>query len=251
MFAFVKRQKGKFLFTTLCRFNVFVLSLSLIFSPAAVHAQSINFLNLPVPGAMIAPSPAFVPVLLKGITIHPDDPLKFDFIIYSGNTDFTTDEIKVESQRLVKYFLASMTVPKDELWVNLSPYENERIIPDELGKTGLGRDMLAQDYILKQLTASLMYPEEELGKKFWDKVYKRAEEEFGTSEIPVNTFNKVWILPETATVYEHEQTVYIVDSRFKVMLDSDYRAMDSSVEVGFKPATTNHNNISLGDNAPF
>ena len=107
-----------------------------------------------------------------------------------------------------------MTIPKDDLWVNLSPYEKDRIIPDELGKTELGRDMLAQDYILKQLTASLMYPEKELGKAFWDKVYKQAKEKFGTTEIPVDTFNKVWILPETATVYEHGQTVYIVEAKF-------------------------------------
>jgi len=225
LFTYIKQQKGKFLFSTISRTLVFVLSFSLIFSPAAAQAQTI--LNLPVPGTMLAPSPAFVPVLLKGMTIHPDDPLKFDFIIDSGNTDFTTDEIKVESERLVKYFLASMTVPKDDLWVNLSPYEEDRIIPNELGKTELGRDMLAQDYVLKQLTASLMYPEKELGKKFWDKVYAKAEEQFGTREIPVNTFNKVWILPETATVYEHEQTVYIVDAHLKVMLDSDYQAMQS------------------------
>lgn len=144
-----------------------------------VYAQSIASLNLPLPGAMVTPSAAFVPVLLKGMTIHPDNPLQFDFIIDSGNTNFTQNQIKDESQRLVKYFLASMTIPKDDLWVNLSPYEKDRIIPDELGKTGLGRDMLAQDYILKQLTASLMYPEKELGKEFWDKVYQKAKEKYG------------------------------------------------------------------------
>ena len=234
MFLFIKRSKEQFLFASLSRLIVCVLSLSLIFSPAAAQAQSVNLLNLPLPGTMVQPSPAFVPVLLKGMTIHPDDPLKFDFIIDSGNSQFTADEVKKESERLVKSSLAAMTVPKDDLWVNLSPYEADRIIPDELGKTELGRDMLAQDYILKQLTASLMYPEEELGKKFWDKVYQEAQERFGTSEIPVNTFNKVWIVPETAVVYEHEQTVYVVDAYLRVMLDADYQSSlvdrDSSLE---------------------
>jgi len=156
MFAFIKHQKGKFLYSAILRFNVFVLSFSLIFSPTASYAQS--FLNLPIPGTMITPSPAFIPVLLKGMTIHPDDPLKFDFIIDSGNTNFDIDDIKKESERLVKYFLASMTVPKDDLWVNLSPYEQDRIIPNELGKTELGRDMLAQDYILKQRENKLLTP---------------------------------------------------------------------------------------------
>jgi len=223
MITAIQYKKTTFGYRVFSTFVAFTFIFSSIIPPRLAQAQSV--LNLPAPGAMVQLSPAFVPVLLKGMTIYPDDPLKFDFIIDSGNTNFAPDEIKIESERLVRYFLAAMTVPKDDLWVNLSPYENDRIIPEELGRTELGRDMLAQDYILKQLTASLMYPEEELGKEFWDKIYQKAKEQFGTLEIPVNTFNKVWILPERATVYEHEQTVYIVDAHFKVMLDSDYQAM--------------------------
>ena len=203
---------------------IFVLT---ILSPVS-YAQNINVLNLPAPGKMVYTSPAFVPVLLKGMIIHPEDPLKFDFIIDSGNSTFSPEEIRKESERLVKYFLASMTVPKNDLWVNLSPYEKDRIISEELGKTELGRDMLAQDYLLKQLTASLIYPEKDLGKKFWDKVYQQAQEKLGTNDIPLNTFNKVWIIPQSATVYENGATVYIVQSRLKVMLDEDYLALQNN-----------------------
>ena len=72
------------------------------------------------------------------------------------------------------------------MWVNLSPYEKDRIVPDAFGQTEMGRDLLAQDYMLKQLTASLMYPGEELGKKFWDNVYKEAQERYGTTNIPTS-----------------------------------------------------------------
>ena len=54
---------------------------------------------------------------------------------YLDNLASNPDQIKQESNRLVKYFLAAMTIPQDDLWVNLSPYEENRIIPDELGKT--------------------------------------------------------------------------------------------------------------------
>ncbi|MCK5579962.1 MAG: hypothetical protein KAJ18_01670 [Candidatus Omnitrophica bacterium] len=70
----------------------------------------------------------------------------------------------------------------------------------------MGRDLLAQDYLLKQLTASLMYPEDELGKKFWDRVYAKAKEKYGHTNIPMDTFNKVWIVPEKAVVYENGDT---------------------------------------------
>ena len=66
----------------------------------------------------------------------------------------------------------------------------------------MGRDLLGQDYILKQITASLIYPEKRLGQKFWDKIYQRAYKEYGTTNVPVDTFNKVWIIPDQAIVYE-------------------------------------------------
>jgi len=86
----------------------------------------------------------------------------------------------------------------------------------------MGRDLLGQDYILKQLTASLMYPEKELGKEFWQKVYSEAQEKFGTTDISVDTFNKVWIVPDSASVYEKGNTVFLVESHLKVMLEEDY-----------------------------
>ncbi|MCK5581355.1 MAG: UDP-3-O-acyl-N-acetylglucosamine deacetylase [Candidatus Omnitrophica bacterium] len=223
-------NRFKLPFRIIAAFVCFAFFFTCILPPGQSYAQDIKYLNLPTPGTMVRPSNAFVPVLLKGMTIHPEDPFQFDFIVDSGNTNLKEDELKIESERLVKYFLASMTIPKDDLWVNLSPHEKDRIVPDELGKTELGRDMLAQDYILKQLTASLIYPEDELGAKFWDKIHKLAKERFGTTEIPVNTFNKVWILPESATVYEHEQTVYIVGGRLKVMLDEDYLSLKAEEE---------------------
>jgi len=89
-----------------------------------------------------------------------------------------------------------LTIPENELWVNLSPYERNRIIPKNFGLTEMGRDLLAEDYMLKQITASLIYPEGEIGKKFWARIYQEAARKFGTTNIPVNTFNKVWIVPQ-------------------------------------------------------
>src|SRR3989339_2181297 len=224
MIVYMEKRRSGLVYRALSAF----IAVSFIFCsviPGPGFAQSIAMLNLPLPGAMVTISLPFVPVLLKGMTINPDDPLKFNFIVDSGNTDFDKAQVEEESQKLIKYFLASMTVPKDDLWVNLSPYENDRIIPEELGRTELGRDLLAQDYILKQLTASLMYPEDELGKEFWKRIYEKAQAQYGTTDIPVDTFNKVWILPEQATVYENGNTVYVVNSKMKVMLDSDYQAM--------------------------
>jgi len=89
------------------------------------------------------------------------------------------------------------------------------------GITDMGRDLLSEDYMLKQLTASLIYPEGETGKQFWAKVYAQAKQKFGTTEIPVNTFNKVWIAPDKAVIYQNGNTAFIAESRLKVLLEED------------------------------
>ena len=117
----------------------------------------------------------------------------FDFIVDSGYDTTDQELVRQQSERMAQYFLAAVTVPEDQLWVNLSPYEQDRIIENDLGRTVLGRDMLAQDYILKQLTASLISPENDPGKTLWARIYAQAQAEFGTTDIPFDVLNKVWL----------------------------------------------------------
>jgi|GEM_PF-2319898 len=199
-------------------------------------------LYLPAPGTMVRLSQTFNPPILKGIKIHPDNPFRFDFILDKGDDPSviasperakqSQTELKAEANKLIKYFLASITIPEKDLWVNLSPYEKDRIIPKSFGLTAMGRDLLAEDYMLKQITASLIYPEEEVGKKFWKRVYAEAVKKYGTTNIPVNTFNKVWIVPEKAVVYENKNCAYVIESRLKVLLEEDYLSLEKHGVVG-------------------
>ena len=189
-------------------------------------AQADDF-RLPAPGGMVHLSPEFNPPILKGIKVHPDNPFRFDFILDKGDSELSNDTVKEESSKLIKYFLASLTIPEKDLWVNLSPYEKDRIIPQSFGLTEMGRDLLAEDYMLKQITASLIYPEDKIGKRFWKRIYEEAMKRYGTTNVPVNTFNKVWIVPEKAVVYENAKagTAYVVEAKLKVMLEQDYLSL--------------------------
>jgi len=209
--------------------GVLLAFLANTFGPVPL-AQAQDF-RLPAPGAMVHLSPEFNPPILKGIKVHPDNPFRFDFILDKGDSQLGNDQLKDESSKLIKYFLASLTIPEKDLWVNLSPYEKDRIIPNSFGLTEMGRDLLAEDYMLKQITASLIYPEDEIGKKFWKRIYEESAKKFGTTDIPVNTFNKVWIVPEKAVVYENAKagTAYVVESKLKVMLEQDYLAFSHNV----------------------
>ncbi|MEI8350111.1 MAG: glycosyltransferase [Candidatus Omnitrophota bacterium] len=184
---------------------------------------------LPAPTQLLEVSPAFNPLVLKGIKVYPDEPFKFDFILDSGDSTSSQKELKQSSEKLIKHFLASLTIPEEDLWVNLSPYEKERVIPQELGITELGKDLLAEDYILKQLMASITYPESPLGKQFWEKVYKKVYQLYGTTELPINTFNKIWIVPDKAVVYQEDSSAFVVESKLKVMLEEDYLALKNNL----------------------
>ena len=221
-----------------------VFSITSFFPPSLASAQNVSVpttaLGLPQPGVMVPLSGHYEPIIIRGIKVHPNKPFHFDFIVDSGEESLQEQELRDQSTKLIKYFLASLATPDEDLWVNLSPYEKNRIVPDEFGQTEMGRDLLAQDYILKQITASLMYPENELGKAFWDRVYQKAQNLYGTTDVPVDTFNKVWVVPQDAVIYENGGTAFIVESRLKVMLEEDYLAREASAvkrEIGDSQAT--------------
>ncbi|HSV43966.1 MAG TPA: hypothetical protein VLJ10_05365, partial [Candidatus Bathyarchaeia archaeon] len=222
-----------------------VFTFGVIYPPYIAEAQVMPM--LPLPGTMVIPTNGYMPTMIKGIEVHPENPLEFNFIIDTGDTNLTGQALHDESIRLIKYFLASLTVPADQLWVNLSPYEGDRIIPDRFGATEMGRDLLAQDYILKQLTASLMYPEQELGKKFWDRVYERAQKEFGTTDIAMDSFHKVWIVPDQADVFQKGNHAFVMRSHLKVMLEEDYFAMRETLGAPEPQSTSAPERVLTGE----
>ncbi|MFT5388119.1 MAG: hypothetical protein ACI9E5_001254, partial [Candidatus Omnitrophota bacterium] len=157
-------------FTSVFVVITFVIS-SLVVTP---YAYSQSVITPLVPQPILTLTQPFSPIVLKGLKVDPVNPFKFDFVIDQGDFNASSEFFKEESQKLIKYFLASLAIPESDLWVNLSPYEKERIIPDAFGLTEMGRDLLAQDYLLKQLTASLLHPDGEYGQKFWEKVQRDA-----------------------------------------------------------------------------
>ncbi|MCA9401691.1 MAG: hypothetical protein KC713_08690, partial [Candidatus Omnitrophica bacterium] len=207
--------------TTLAVIVSFLLQTVLF--PQTARAQSV--VSMPLPGVMVPASAAYQPLHFKGMTVHPENPLQFDFLVDSGDATFSKEEKAEEVQKLARYYLSALTVPEKDLWVNLSPHEENRIIEEKFAQTEMGRDLLAQDYILKQLTASLIYPEDELGQKFWSRVYQKVYEQFGTTSVPVNTFHKVWIVPDQAVVFQKNNTAFVVEGHLKVMLERDYLAL--------------------------
>jgi len=130
--------------------------------------------------------------------------------------------LKVETQNLFNYFLIGLTLPNDKFWVNLRPDAPEQIIDPELEKTDMGRIMLAADLQLKKDTAGLTSPQNSEGREYWDKLYKKAGELFGTENITIPTITRPWIVPGEVIIRESEDSSYIYKANLKVMLEEDY-----------------------------
>lgn len=207
----------------------FCLSLILPQFSTLAYAPITPVAGLPGPGQMVTLSSQYSFPVLKGIKIDPKNPLNITFIIDPADQGKVSDE---EAYRIIRYFLAGLTIPESDLWVNLSPYEQDRIVPQGLSDTDLGKDMLSQDYFLKQLSASMTYPESDTGKNYWQEIYSQVAKLGNMSKVPLSTYNKIWIMPDTAEVYEHQDTAVIAQASLKAMLETDYLAMQKNEGQG-------------------
>ena len=197
---------------------IFVLSGAFLFGDALRISNSVaQQMGLPEPAQMISLSKVFSAPKLVGLKLNADNPLQFEFLVDQAGVANLSE---AELMRLVNYFLAALTTSKDDIWVNLSPYEADRIVNDKLAQTDLGIDLMAQDYVLKQLSSSLTHPKTPLGKAYWE---GNREQGIGDS------FNKIWISPNKAEVYEQDNLILITDASLKVQTESDYLATKNSI----------------------
>jgi len=210
--------------------TVFLLFAAILLNPVSAAFAATTLL----PPNYSSATASFSQVTLQGIRLDPTDPFVFEFLFDAKGT-ITQKEFSQQ----VEYFLAALTLPEKELWVNLSPYEPQRICTDQLAQTELGKNMLSQDYSLKQLAAGLTYPETAAGKKYWDEINgavpagrqvgARSPRPGRGNPAPTTNFNRIWITTDKAIVYEHANTAVIKEASLKVMMEEDFIAAQQSV----------------------
>ena len=210
--------------------KVFKLTLACIYFCASIMFYAVDVLAYELSSLSVnaALGKQYDPISIKGIKVFPYNPLELDFIISQGDTKFKRDYFKDKSNELIKYFLTALTIPASSLWVNLDPEEADRIIPNNFGQTKMGKDLLLQDYLLKQVVASIISPDNDTGREFWDKVYAKMYARYGRTDFSVDNLSKVWILPDKAVIYENENSAFIIESRMKVMSEKDYLGLENN-----------------------
>jgi hypothetical protein len=201
-----------------------ILSTTLIFQQAG-FAQVAAQLDLSSHFAKIGTgmtTDKFRPVHLRYLQYLPQDnsfKLLLDKGTQSNNSSNPTTQATTD---LMTYFYIGLTLPNDAFWVNLRPDSPDNIIDQDLAKTELGKILLEADLQLKKDTAQFTSPQSIEGKEYWSKLYKKAEELFGSDQITIPTLTRPWIVPGEIIVRESTDSAYIYKATLKVMLEEDY-----------------------------
>lgn len=164
--------------------------------------------------------------IVRGIEFPLDNPLQIGFTLFTDERFPTPapDEVLELQGRLGRYLNTFLVLDGEHVHVNLSPTEPYCGLPTLLRNTELGRDLLAQDVVLKHYTALQLHPSTTHGKAFWDRVETLAP---GTNSF--ESCFRVWIVPGSVSV--HEKSVdgrgYVTVEKLglEVLCDEDYETL--------------------------
>ncbi|MBF0512107.1 MAG: hypothetical protein HQL13_07265, partial [Candidatus Omnitrophica bacterium] len=125
MYSFIHKIAAKVKYLLTRNYRIYTTKVTLLAFlvvsvqvPVAYGQPSVSVISsLPQPGVMVHLSPVFIPPHLQGLVIHPDNALQFDFLIHKGQENINGNLKEEEYKKLVKYFLASLTIPDKDQWV--------------------------------------------------------------------------------------------------------------------------------------
>jgi hypothetical protein len=157
----------------------------------------------------------------------------FRLLLDKGDTkNPQPQELETTTKTLLNYFFVGLALPNDSFWVNLRPDSEDNVIDPWLAQTDIGKIMLETDLQLKKDTAKATSPETPEGRKYWDSLYKKAEELFGYENVTIPTLTRPWIVPGEIIIRETTDSAYIYKATLKVMLEQDY--LKDSATYNFK-----------------
>ncbi len=173
----------------------------------------------------------YSPPTLKSLIVHPESTDNyFDFILDTQEEPVENEEkLEPMAKELIDYFFLGITLPSEDLWVNLNSVRQNAITSPRLALTDIGKVLLEADLRLKKDCCRFTDPRTRTGKEYWSKLQARLNEEgLSTSQLPIG--NRFWIIPAEASVEEDKDnhTVTIVKSRLKVCLQQEYLELQNN-----------------------
>ncbi len=146
----------------------------------------------------------------------------FDLVVDKGDSrKAQAPELRETAGKLMEYFLTGVSIPDSAFWVNLRPDSENEVIDPALEKTDLGKALLEADLALKKDMARATSPDTAEGKKYWSRLYAKAETLFGRDRITIPTIARPWIVPGEIIIRQSADSVYIYKATLGVRLEQD------------------------------
>jgi len=219
--AFLFAQKNDFI-KAFRRIIAFIIILSFIFEQLGIAQVIPQIPNPADPNSLFISSDKFRPIHLRSID-YQDAARSFSVMLDKGDVkEAKQAETEQAVRDMMTYFFIGVRLPNSSFWVNLRPDSPERIIDARLAQTDIGRIMLAADVQLKKDLAAYTSPKTKEGKAYWDKLYKKAEELFGSEDISIPTMTRPWIVPDEIILRDAGTSAYIYKATLKVLLEADH-----------------------------
>ena len=175
----------------------------------------------------------FTSIKLNSISVSTDRDggVNFDFILKAQKAEGASPGIdpKYATRIGAIAFMTGLAVPDDKFWVNLMPWEPDRIIDKELAQSDVGRIMLEADFQMKKDFSNYGDPcSNEIGKtlrslmenKRQDLVQNCMDQFPGEIENIDNVwFHPVirhWIVPDKIYAYTNGTQIYIINATLTI-----------------------------------
>ena len=181
----------------------------------------VEMVRLPADAKELAPrldgdpvAERFELVHLSGVTNHfaRNRPSDFEFLFDNARGSDSVQEMLTA----IGYFFEILSVPADDLWVNLGPAETDPVMPPSLRELEIGRVLLDADLLLKKLTASLLHPDSPSGRLYWatlqDELRLRDRAAPGGFELSF----RLWMRPDKFVTENHGATILVKQARLAI-----------------------------------
>jgi tetratricopeptide (TPR) repeat protein len=126
-------------------------------------------------------------------------------------------------------FITGLAVPSNKFWVNLAPWEPDRIIDEDLSRSEVGRIMLEADLQMKRDFCNYNNPcANQTGKELWNLldnkritlvqwcINKYPGEIKHIDNIYFRPVTRHWIVPDKVYAYTNDTAIYIINATLNI-----------------------------------
>ena len=175
----------------------------------------------------------FTSIKLNCISVSTDSSggVNFDYFFDAQKADGTYAGIDPINSTLIgtTAFMTGLAIPNDKFWVNLAPWEPDRIIDDELKQSDVGRIMLEADLQMKKDFSNYGNPcASQIGKEYWmfldgkrEALVQQCMRTFpGEIKDGDNVYfgyvTRHWIVPDEVYAYTNGSEIYIINATLTI-----------------------------------